>query len=68
MEELQLLRESDTDQDYDHCVKCSKITKYKKTDNVTLRSGYIDGAGQLCTECNRESIFSTQLHREDNYF
>ena len=50
MEEL--LRESDTDQDYDHCVKCSKITKYKKSDNILFRYGYIEGAGQLCFECS----------------
>jgi len=52
MEEL--LRESDTDQDYDHCVRCSKITKYKKSDNILFRSGYIEGAGQLCFECSHK--------------
>ena len=61
MEEL--LRESDTDQDYDKCVRCGKITTYKKTDNIIFRSGYIEGAGQLCFECNH----SRRLHRQGSY-
>ena len=59
----ELLRESDTDSDYDHCVRCGKITKYKKTDNIDYRSGYIEGAGQLCFECSH----SRRLHRQGTY-
>ena len=37
--------------EYDVCVSCGKTTSYKKTDNIVYRSGYIEGAGQLCFEC-----------------
>ena len=59
----ELLRESDTDSDYEHCVICGKVTKYKKTDNILWRSGYIEGSGQLCFECSH----SRRLHRQGNY-
>ena len=38
----------------DHCVSCNKETEYNKTDNTTIRIGYIEGAGQLCLGCLRE--------------
>ena len=38
-------------EEYDVCVSCGKTTSYKKTDNIEYRSGYIEGAGQLCLEC-----------------
>ena len=38
-------------EEYDVCVSCGKITSYTKTDNIEYRSGYIEGAGQLCLEC-----------------
>ena len=37
--------------EYDVCVSCGKTTSYKKTDNIVYRSGYIEGAGQLCLDC-----------------
>ena len=40
-----------TDEIYDVCVSCGQQTSYKKTDNITYRFGYIEGAGQLCFEC-----------------
>ena len=39
-------------EEFDICVKCGAKTKYKKTDNIVFRSGYIEGAGQLCFTCN----------------
>ena len=42
-----------TEETYDICVSCGQQTSYKKTDNITYRFGYIEGAGQLCFECGR---------------
>jgi len=40
-------------EEYDVCVSCGKTTSHKKTDNVVYRSGYIEGAGQLCFTCSQ---------------
>lgn len=39
------------------CVLCGKLTTFDETSNISLRSNYIEGAGQLCNECvNRLDI------------
>jgi NAD(P)H-flavin reductase len=43
------------DKEYDMCVSCGNPTSYKKTDNIIYRYGYIQGAGQLCSECSQTS-------------
>jgi len=48
---------------YDICISCGKITSYKKTDNVVYRSGYIEGAGQLCFVCSQPK----KLYTTSNY-
>ena len=48
---------------YDICISCGKITSYKKTDNVGYRSGYIEGAGQLCFVCSQPK----KLYTTSNY-
>ena len=48
---------------YDICISCGKITSYKKTDNVVYRSGYIEGAGQLCSICTQPK----KLYTTSNY-
>ena len=48
---------------YDICISCGKITSYKKTDNVLYRSGYIEGAGQLCFVCSQPK----KLYTTSNY-
>ena len=35
----------------DKCVICGTITQYNKTDNVSIRKDYVEGAGQLCGAC-----------------
>ena len=35
------------------CIKCGTLTTVKKTDNVTHRHYYIEGAGQLCFKCGQ---------------
>ena len=36
---------------FETCISCGKLTNVKKTDHIEYRSGYIEGAGQLCLEC-----------------
>ena len=50
-------------EEYDICVKCGKTTSHKKTDNIVYRSGYIEGAGQLCFVCSHsyDSLFQNGL-------
>ena len=43
------------EEEYDICISCGKVTSHKKTDNVVYRSGYIEGAGQLCFVCNQKN-------------
>ena len=60
-------------EEYDVCVSCGKTTSYKKTDNIVYRSGYIEGAGQLCLDCaqrdNEEVKHAQQLwkQRQEEY-
>lgn len=35
----------------DKCVLCGKETPYTKETHIDYRSGYIEGAGQLCNDC-----------------
>ena len=44
------------EEEYDMCVSCGKVTSFKKTDNIVYRSGYIEGAGQLCFTCNQRKM------------
>ena len=36
------------------CVVCGKETPYNKTDDISIRLNYIEGAGQLCDKCFME--------------
>ena len=42
------------DVQYDKCMLCGEKTRWKKTDNIHSRTGYIEGAGQLCVSCDRK--------------
>ena len=50
------------------CICCGKETKYKKSDNITQRQDYIEGAGQLCIECgekdNKEAEYARKLWKD----
>lgn len=35
----------------DKCIMCGKETAYDFETHVDLRTGYIEGAGQLCSMC-----------------
>ena len=51
------------DEEFDMCASCGKPTSYKKTDNIVYRSGYIEGAGQLCFICTQ----TKKLHKTGSY-
>ena len=48
---------------FEICIKCGTLTTVKKTDNVIFRSGYIEGAGQLCFVCSQ----TRKLHKTGDY-
>lgn len=39
------------DIEYDCCVLCGKNTDVKRDMSIDLRTGYVEGAGQLCPTC-----------------
>ena len=51
------------EEEFDVCVSCGKETKHKKTDNIVYRSGYIEGAGQLCFMCSQ----TRKMHKQGSY-
>ena len=34
------------------CVSCGEPTTYKRSDHIDYRFHYIEGVGQLCSDCN----------------
>ena len=48
---------------FETCIKCGKLTTVEKTADVVYRSGYIEGAGQLCFECNQ----TRKMHKTGSY-
>lgn len=39
------------DLELEHCVICKKITMYPRNMHIDYRQYYIEGVGQMCTEC-----------------
>lgn len=39
------------DDQFDNCVVCGKVTKYKTSTHIDMRHGYVEGMGQLCGNC-----------------
>ena len=55
-----------SEKQHDICISCGKVTSYKKTDNIIYRSGYIEGAGQLCFECSQtKKLYKTSSYDAD---
>ena len=52
-----------SEEELEICIKCGTLTNVKKTDNVIYRSGYIEGAGQLCFVCTQ----TRKLHKTGSY-
>jgi hypothetical protein len=36
---------------FDNCVICGKQTEYKTNTHIDMRHGYVEGVGQLCSNC-----------------
>lgn len=49
-----LLQETESDSD-EPCVLCGAKTGYKRSDPIQQRAYYVEGAGQLCESCYRET-------------
>ena len=45
------------------CVSCGAETSFKKGDDITFRYGYMEGAGQLCFNCNQ----TKKMHKTGSY-
>jgi hypothetical protein len=46
-----------SDEGFDKCVICARVTKYHHTTPIDLRRGYIEGAGQACDgSCKKERV------------
>ena len=47
-----LKAEQESKQDeYEICILCGDVTGVKRSTHVDFRTGYIEGAGQLCNKC-----------------
>lgn len=46
------------------CVVCKKPTEYDTHTPVDLRSNYVEGCGQLCTECYNRVYFTEQKNNK----
>jgi hypothetical protein len=40
----------------EQCILCGEDTAYRLHDHVDMRTGYIEGAGQLCNRCNNKGM------------
>lgn len=45
------------------CVNCGRNTGYSINDHVDVRKTYVEGAGQLCSECFVEVY--KKVHKKD---
>ena len=48
-----MVRKDQEEKELEICISCGTETEVKKTDNIIYRSGYIEGAGQLCFKCSQ---------------
>ncbi len=46
----------------ENCIICGKETTVDVTTHIDFRVGYVEGAGQLCTECYRKGNQSSREH------
>ena len=45
-------KKKDNKMKLDKCVMCGKKTRYGEDVPIELRENYIEGAGQMCTDCH----------------
>lgn len=43
--------------EYETCVLCGKKTNVKRTTHIDLRDCYVEGCGQLCYDCWRDTVY-----------
>ena len=53
--------------EFERCVVCGAQTPFRRSTPVELRTGYIQGAGQLCRRCAAEFWNEEQYARENGY-
>jgi len=61
-----MVRKNQEEKELEICISCGTETEVKKTDNVIYRSGYIEGAGQLCFKCSQTENLSLAGSFETN--
>lgn len=49
--ESNVSKTADTEEDYERCAYCGRLTEIKTSTPVSLRVNYLSGVGQLCSEC-----------------
>jgi hypothetical protein len=47
---------------YEQCILCGVETTTLKTTHIDFRTGYIEGAGQLCRECYMKGNTESREH------
>lgn len=47
---------------YEECILCGMETTMLKTTHIDFRTGYIEGAGQLCRECHMKGSSNGREH------
>jgi hypothetical protein len=47
---------------YETCIMCGEETTTLKTTHIDFRTGYIEGAGQLCRECYLKGSAESREH------
>lgn len=54
---------SQKQEEFEYCIVCEEKTNVKKSENIVFRSGYIEGAGQLCFKCHQ----TRKMHKTGSY-
>ncbi len=52
--------------EFENCVMCGRATDIPRNMPIDMRTGYMDGAGQLCRECFRKMNFPNEHDRAAN--
>lgn len=50
----------------DTCVLCGVETAYDETTHIDMRTGYIEGVGQLCSKCYRRGTNHNHIMIPEN--
>jgi len=53
----------------ERCILCGKETQYRFNDHIDYRTGYVEGAGQLCLHCynnDRHNEMKVVIHVDED--